>query len=91
MSGPFPGNFPTAPGLEPWEQSAQRERQAALRRALNQLPEPLRLAIVLRDMEGLSYEEIAAACGQTVSAVKSRLHRGRAESRERLRGLGHGM
>jgi RNA polymerase sigma-70 factor (ECF subfamily) len=52
-------------------------------RALAQIPAPWRAAVVLRDIEGLSTEEAAAACGIRVAAFKSRLHRGRMA----LRGL----
>jgi RNA polymerase sigma factor (sigma-70 family) len=51
--------------------------------ALAQLPAPFREAVVLRDLQGLSYEEIAAVLGVRVGTVRSRIARGR----EQLRGL----
>lgn len=51
--------------------------------ALNQLPPDFRAAVVLCDVEGLSYEEVGAALGIKLGTVRSRIHRGRAQ----LRGL----
>lgn len=53
-------------------------RREALRRAMETLPPQLRDAVVLRDIEGLSYAEIAERQGLEVSTVRSRLSRGRA-------------
>jgi len=58
-----------------------RERLLA---AVETLPENYRLVFVLRDVEGLSYEEIGEATGTTVPSVKSRLHRARLALRESL-------
>ncbi|CAN5816020.1 sigma-70 family RNA polymerase sigma factor [soil metagenome] len=62
--------------------------QAALHRylesALGELPEDQRLAVILFDIEGYSYEEIAEISGVAVGTIKSRLHRGRARLREIL-------
>lgn len=62
--------------------------QAALQRhletALGALPEDQRLAVILFDIEGYSYEEIAEISGVAVGTVKSRLHRGRGRLREIL-------
>lgn len=57
-----------------------------LEKALRGLPENFRLAVVLRDVEDLSYEEIAAALQIPLGTVMSRIHRGRALLREALRG-----
>jgi RNA polymerase sigma-70 factor (ECF subfamily) len=54
---------------------------ALLERALGRLSERDRAAVLLRDVEGFSYDEIAAALGMPVGTVKAALHR----SRERLR------
>jgi RNA polymerase sigma-70 factor (ECF subfamily) len=51
---------------------------------LNTLPEVFREAIVLCDIEGLGYEEIARAVGISVGTVKSRIARGRELLRKRL-------
>lgn len=71
----------------PEMETLRRERQKALRDALSELPENFREAIVLRDIEGLSYEEIAAALETNIGTVKSRIARGREELRRMLKGL----
>ncbi len=55
-----------------------------LARAIEALPEPYRAALILRDVEELTAPEAAAVLGITPEALKSRLHRARAEVRERL-------
>jgi RNA polymerase sigma-70 factor, ECF subfamily len=55
-----------------------------VQRALDQLPPEFRAAVVLCDIEGLSYEEIAATLGIKVGTVRSRIHRGRVLLREAL-------
>lgn len=60
------------------------EREAKLRRALEHLAPAFREAIVLRDIEGLSYEEVAAALNANIGTVKSRIARGREELRRQL-------
>ena len=62
----------------------RRERQRRLIKMLNTLPEVFREAIVLCDIEGLGYEEIARAVGISVGTVKSRIARGRELLRKRL-------
>ena len=61
-----------------------RERDAALHRAIAELSDERRMVVVLADLEGLSYEEIAEALTLPVGTVRSRLHRARMELRERL-------
>lgn len=53
------------------------EIRATVNRAIEALPEDLRTAIVLRELEGLSYEDIAAAMGCPVGTVRSRIYRAR--------------
>ena len=65
----------------------RQERETALRRALAQLPEYYREAIVLCDLEGYSYDEIATALEVNIGTVKSRIARGREELRKRLSDL----
>jgi RNA polymerase sigma-70 factor (ECF subfamily) len=55
-----------------------------LRRAIEELPAPLREAIVLRELEDLSYKEIAEIAGVPIGTVMSRLARARGRLRERL-------
>ena len=52
--------------------------------ALDGLPPDFRAAVVLCDLEGLSYEEIAATLGIKIGTVRSRIHRGRTQLREAL-------
>ncbi len=59
----------------------QRER---IQRTLESLPETLRLPLVMRDLDRLSYQEIADALGLGLSAVKMRIKRGREEFRRRF-------
>jgi RNA polymerase sigma-70 factor (ECF subfamily) len=66
------------------ERIEREEMERALRRAIAELPEERRIVVVLRDLEGLSYEEIAETLGLTLGAVRSRLHRARMELKDRL-------
>jgi len=59
----------------------------AVTRAIDQLPEDLRTAIVLRELEGLSYDEIAAAMNCPVGTVRSRIFRAREAIAQELRPL----
>lgn len=61
------------------------EMQVAIERAIQELPEAQRMAVVLRRYQDVSYEEIAAVLDLTVPAVKSVLFRARTELREKLR------
>lgn len=65
----------------------RREREYALRQALSELPTNFREVLVLRDIEGLSYEEVAAALETNVGTIKSRIARGREELRRKLSGF----
>ena len=65
----------------------RREQQAVLQRAIAELPDDRRIIVVLRDLEGLSYEEIAQALDLTLGTVRSRLHRARLELKEKLEKL----
>jgi RNA polymerase sigma-70 factor (ECF subfamily) len=64
---------------------AQKELAARLQRALNKLPFDQRTAIVLREIDGLSYDEIAFSLGVAIGTVKSRLTRARQALRFELR------
>ena len=59
----------------------------AIDRALATLPEELRLAVVLRDVEGLDYTEIARVTGAPIGTVESRIFRARRKLRTLLRPL----
>src|SRR5258705_10334012 len=62
------------------------ERERVLRKALAGLRDVYREAVILRDIEGFAYEEIAVALDISVGTVKSRLARGRQELRRKLEG-----
>lgn len=73
--------------LNPEEKTLRIEREKILREALNELPEIFREAVVLCDIEGLSYEEIAQTLEVNIGTVKSRIARGRDELRRKLEGI----
>lgn len=64
-----------------------KERQFLIQKAINSLPPEQKMVVVLRDIEGLPYEEIARVSGLNLGTVKSRLFRARAELREKLKEL----
>ena len=68
----------------PAEKMERNELETALHRAIAELGEERRIVVVLRDLEGLSYEEIAAALELELGTVRSRLHRARMDLREKL-------
>jgi RNA polymerase sigma-70 factor (ECF subfamily) len=74
------------PALGPDASAEARERSAALRDALLALPADFRQAVVLRDVNDLAYEEIAAVLRVPLGTVKSRISRARALLAEALRG-----
>lgn len=61
------------------------EQQQLVRRALSELSEDFRTALVLTEIEGLSYEDAAESVGCPIGTIRSRVHRARAELREKLR------
>jgi RNA polymerase sigma-70 factor (ECF subfamily) len=75
---------PVDPDPTPEAQALSGELREALERSLMQLPEDWRLVVVLSDVQGLSYEEIAESAGVPLGTVKSRLSRARARLREIL-------
>ncbi len=68
----------------PYSAYEQAECQAEVKRALADLTEPYRAVVVLREIEGLSYEEIAEVLGIAEGTVKSRLRRGRETLKRKL-------
>ena len=71
---------------DPEQDTLANERERALMKALSSLRRVYREAVVLRDIEGFAYEEIAATLQISVGTVKSRLARGRQELRRKLEG-----
>jgi RNA polymerase sigma-70 factor (ECF subfamily) len=71
-------------GESPEEYVLRQELVAEIQRGLATLPPNQRLAIILRDLQGLSYEEIAQATARSLGTVRSRLSRGRAHLRDYL-------
>lgn len=71
-------------GASPYEYAAQAELRARVETALRQVPEAFRTVLVLREIEGFGYEEIAEILEANLGTVKSRLTRGRAALRALL-------
>lgn len=71
---------------DPETQALKPLVEAEVQRALEALPEDFRIAVILSDIEELSYKEIAEAMGCPIGTVMSRLHRGRRLLQKALRG-----
>ncbi len=74
----------TDPADSPFDNVAHREVQRRVELEVRQLPEPYRTTLILRDLEDMSYEEIAEVLQISLGTVKSRLTRGREILRQRL-------
>ncbi len=75
---------PVAPGPDLTQLAGDREALAAVEAALGALPAEQRTALLLRDVEGFAYEEIAVITSVEIGTVKSRIHRGRLAVRNTL-------
>ncbi len=71
-------------GDSPFDAAAAGELRSQVEAALREVPDPYRAAVVLRDIEGFAYEEIAEILNVQLGTVKSRLMRGRAHLKQRL-------
>ena len=71
-----------AAGMSPEELAEQREEVGRLMAGLRELPEPQRAAIVMRELEGLSHEQIAASLGLSGGAVRQSIYRARRALRD---------
>jgi RNA polymerase sigma-70 factor (ECF subfamily) len=71
-------------GEDPVARLERSELEQALQRAIAELPAERRIVVVLRDLEGLSYEDIARALGIEIGTVRSRLHRARLDLKSKL-------
>lgn len=78
---------PVSRERRPDDLSGQREFGARVRDAVLQLPDEFRLPVVLRDLEGMSYEEVAEALSLPGGTVRSRIHRGRCMLQQLLQGF----
>ena len=68
----------------PFDSALHEEVRAKVEAELAQVNEPYRTTVILRDIEDLSYEEIAEVTGASLGTVKSRLMRGRQALKKRL-------
>lgn len=80
------GFDPVDPHPLPEEKALQQEEKAQLYQALDQLPEDMRIALILSAVEGRKYEEIARITGVASGTVKSRINRARQKLAEILAG-----
>ena len=78
------GFAPSDEGDTPEESSLRSEQKRVIEKAIAHLPEDMRSAIILRDIQGCSYDEIAKALGANVGTIKSRISRGREKLRAAL-------
>lgn len=79
---------PVSRGESPIAALEQADRVTLLRQALSALPETLRTAVIMRDIQELSYQEIADLLRLPEGTVKSRINRGRTELARQIRTLG---
>ena len=82
------GDILPAEGASPFENASRAQMRERLEVALREVPEVFRTVVVLREIEGLAYDEIAEILQTSMGTVKSRLMRGRGALREALRGTG---
>lgn len=73
--------------LSPEAELEKKERETIIQKAVDSLPKDHKSVVVLRDIEGLSYEETAEITGYNIGTVKSKLSRARVRLREKLKGL----
>ena len=78
---------PASPERGPYHAAEHQDLRALLRQALQTLPATLRTAVILRDLQELSYQEIADHLGLPEGTVKSRINRGRIELAHQLKRL----
>ena len=73
-------------GSNPARELQRKELGEIIQKAISALPENFRSALVLKDIDGMCYEDISVSIGCDVGTVKSRLHRARYMLREKLKG-----
>ena len=81
-------DWPVDPAItDPSQPLEQAERDEQIQHALDSLSPEHRGVVVMKDIDGLRYEDIAAILGIPVGTVRSRLHRARQDLRDRLQGM----
>jgi len=83
---PLSMTLPSLNSPSPEQETLAHERESQLREALDGLRRSYREAVILRDVEGFTYEEIAETLQISIGTVKSRISRGRLELRRQLEG-----
>ena len=85
-----PGDLmPVSAEVSPYAQLEHRDRVSMLREAMTALPDTLRTAVLLRDIQELTYQEIADRLELPEGTVKSRINRGRTELARQIQRLKH--
>jgi RNA polymerase sigma-70 factor (ECF subfamily) len=74
-------------GASPEQMAISNERERRIMKALGEVKQEYRVVLILREIEDLSYEEIAETLAISIGTVKSRIARGREELRRRVKGL----
>ena len=80
------GWSPVDAGETPERHTLRREVRQTLQAMISELPEDMRAAVVLRDIQGYTYDEIAEMLDTNVGTIKSRISRGRERLREKISG-----
>lgn len=88
MDDPERGDLLSDPAPTPESQMMSRELESAIMDGLQTLPEDQRVTVVLADVQGFDYQEVADITHTSLGTVKSRLSRGRARLRDYLLGCG---
>ena len=78
------GWSPTDESASPEKKAIQSEMRRCISKSIQELPEDMRSAIIMRDIHGYSYDEIADTLNVNVGTIKSRISRGREKLREKL-------
>jgi RNA polymerase sigma-70 factor (ECF subfamily) len=81
------GNLLPSQSASPEDLAIENERETRIMQALSQIKKEYRVALVLREIEEFSYEEIAETLSISIGTVKSRIARGREELRQRVKHL----
>ncbi len=69
----------------PYQRIIDKELEKAIKNSIHKLPDPFKAAIIMRELQGLSYEEIARATNSNIGTVKSRIARARLKLQEYLK------